>query len=304
MKYLPRPLLPTLAIAVLGPVLPAQDAQEGDPAAAARRAKMEALEGGGEWVESGSGKEEVKQPFDPNAPRAGLERQVGMVVSFRSRRIPPGGSGEMQVVLALRGDSVMTPDGVFEPRLPERIGKVRFGSWRRSEAGPATLAPAFDGQPIWDNTMVLTVDVDVDADAGHGPAAVYFMLEAQLFDAEQGNSKGVYRGQVRGQLEIGDPLPVPDVRPVAAATGRAGAAPRAGGSEIPATPAAEPREAASAALQGRRNEGRSPASEPTAAPPGAGSPEAPADDGALLLPLVGAGVILAGVLFLALRRRG
>src|SRR5690606_10462922 len=64
------------------------------------------------------------------------------------------------------------------------------------------------GQPVWDNTLTVTLPVSVAPDAEHGRYQVHFDIEAGVMNDETGGEFGRFRMVANGQLEVGPALPV------------------------------------------------------------------------------------------------
>ena len=250
------------------------------------------------------GKEDVIDKAEPEStgPRAGLRNHMTMLVAVKPRRIPPGGTGRLQVVLAMRNDAVLLPSSHLDLLLPDAMGPLLPGGWRIQDAAAGKLDTAFRGQPVYDNTAVAEVDIQVSQDATYGKHRFSFRVEAEVTDGRTGASRGLFMDMVNGEVEVGDPLPTPVVRTAAAGGDApvAGAGVRtpdrgASAGQAPDGPqGAEP-------IGGRVASGGRPDAEPSGAGLGAGSAAYPdgEDEGMPTFLLIGGGVLLLliGLLF-------
>ncbi|MBK8975968.1 MAG: hypothetical protein IPM29_08580 [Planctomycetes bacterium] len=295
--------LPTSVLAILLPLGALAAQEEKDPEVI----KREQLEQAGEFVDEGGDAARVdgatKPPESVNAERGGLDRMATPIASFRPRRIPAGGLGEMVVVLSMQGDSVLTPAGWFDVRLPERSGPVLFtGPAEQSPAVPAHYTEAFAGQLVWDNTMTLRIPIRVADDTPDGRYPVSFALGAEVFDGRYGSSRGRYVASVTAQLQVGPPIPTPEPR--AASQGgddvghRETSVARAGTDlepdDAPGAPAVA---GARMSAGGRGEDAATPSGDDDALP------VRPVDSGVPNLVLIGGGAVLALVLVLLLARK-
>jgi hypothetical protein len=151
--------------------------------------------------------------------REGLERYAAPVVAVRPGRLAPGQNGELHLILALQGSTVLRPDGHFRLDYASEQGPVSLGGWTPRPPAPATLAKAFAGQAVYDNTMVVVVPIAVAADAPHGPARVTLTVESDVFDGDSGELRGRFGATAQGDVTIGAPLPKPIPQARAAAPG-------------------------------------------------------------------------------------
>ncbi len=197
-----RPLHILLTTACLVAPLVAQDDGEKHSPTLQELQKDRVLEEGGDLE---------KVEAENTGPRGGLRNHMTMVVAMKPRRMAPGSQGTMQLILAMRNETVLLPGSHLNLILPDRLGPLVPGAWRLQEPGLGKLETAFRGQPVYDNTAVIDVDVGVMADATYGQHRFSFRVEAEVTDGPTGSARGVFMDVVNGQIEVGDPLPTPVV---------------------------------------------------------------------------------------------
>ncbi len=294
-------------------------AQEKNPGA--RTGKQEPVrmdESGGvneKGEESADGTGDAKGEEKPAAPAIRSPRGFAhFVTTSQPKRIPPGGSGNLVIIMVLEGDAVLTsPAPVTFDFLPEQ-GPFRLGQPVLRPASLAALAPGFQGREVYDNTATIDVPITVMQNQILGKHHVSIGLTFELHQGRTATSLGQFQDRVGQELEIG----IPEAPVGGQAGGAVGAAvPANGQAAVAGAPVAAP-----AAGQGTGGPGAgtavpggavvAPAGPTTAgaAAPGssgdAGSdmPPVAQDDGMLWLAAAGGFVVLALIVLLASRKRG
>lgn len=158
-------------------------------------------------------------------PRAGLQRFVSAMVAVRPERIAPGGTGTVHVMLALLQSSVLEAGAHISLTYEAEQGPVSLGQWSISEPKPGRVETRFQGQPVYDNTAVISVPVHIAAGAAHELYPLAFQLEADVTEAASGRVQGRFNMEVPGRLEVGTRIatPRPNVTPGSGDAGTRGA---------------------------------------------------------------------------------
>ncbi|MCA8958541.1 MAG: hypothetical protein KDC87_20860 [Planctomycetes bacterium] len=244
--------------------------------------------------------------------RSGTEYFHGLV-SIRPRRVAPGATAELFVVVSLRGKVVVLPDAHAKLQLqPKPSDPVSLGVPTLDPPRLAEFASKFKGQKVYDDSLVFRVPMQVKADA-RSPQVyrVQGTIELELTEANSGTSMGRFATTIDGPLDIGKPVPDPVVQTpggVAKPTaekGRAAGVPKpAAGS--PVAPAASNQEPVVKQVGGGKLEKPRPV-EPAAGAgdPSAMDPNAPAPGafGSFGLIALAGGVVLIALIGLLIRRR-
>lgn len=157
-------------------------------------------------------------------------------LAMRPRRLAPGESGTLAVVLVLNNPAVVTADTpVLLEYEPEQHG-VHLGAFTVQPAKPGTLPSKYKGVPVWDNTVTIDVPISVAGDAAPGDKLIQVRLKTALTSGTAAQSLGELVLPVSGTLKIGSPLP----KPVAVERESAGSAAtsRSGGATATSAPVA------------------------------------------------------------------
>jgi hypothetical protein len=144
---------------------------------------------------------------DPDAPRMGLARYAALNVGQRPRRVAPGQSGELVIVVSLRGEYVMKTSG-HNLVYSREMGPLQLGEWSMLPPEPAGLYPEFAGQAIYDNTATVVVPFTVDPEAEFGKVPVRLAANMEITHAHTGQAMGTFIGEAIGNVNVGPPLPV------------------------------------------------------------------------------------------------
>ena len=114
----------------------------------------------------------------------------------------PGQSGKLLVTMMLEGDSVMPSPSTLTMTAAQ--GGMGLGSWTLLPAQVGRIAPAYMGQPVYDNWAVIeaTVTMPTDARIGEKRNAV-LELEFDLHSGATGQALGHFRESVTVPCEVG-----------------------------------------------------------------------------------------------------
>lgn len=172
----------------------------------------------------GEGLERARK--DPNAPRRGLERYASVNVGHVPRRVAPGASGELQLIVALRGEHVLQENPELLLLYGRNQGVLTLGEWRLEPAGPGRLYEEWEGQNVYDNTATIVIPFQVDPEAEYGKYPVSFSPTFPITHARSQKLMGMFAGSASGTVKVGPPLPVvkipdmtePETAPAAALT--------------------------------------------------------------------------------------
>lgn len=169
---------------------------------------------------------EEKTNIDGDAAAEGAEADGRMVmnpamlanyafphVTTRPRRLAPGESGTLVIVLAL-GVPAVVPGGTavaleYEPKQ----GSLTLGSYAVQPPSVGTLDTKYKGQPVYDNTLTIELPVTVGRDAQRGEAPVALNLRTTLYNGSDGQAMGELQLPISGRVSIGKPLPKPFAQP-------------------------------------------------------------------------------------------
>jgi hypothetical protein len=162
-----------------------------------------------ELVEKGG-----KEGFNPETGEKGgfnLDKQPRVMTArgharfdgaIQPRRLMPGQSGKLLVTMMLEGDSVMPSPSTLTMTAAQ--GGMGLGSWTLLPAQVGRIAPAYMGQPVYDNWAVIeaTVTMPTDARIGEKRNAV-LELEFDLHSGATGQALGHFRESVTVPCEVG-----------------------------------------------------------------------------------------------------
>ncbi len=138
----------------------------------------------------------------------GTTNECIVMATTRPSRIPPGGSGMLIITMALTGDAVITADTPIVLLYAEMQGPLTLGSYALRPA-KHTMGPGpLQGQPVYDESVILEVPVSVTNDAVDGEHLAGMRVEFELKNGRSGFSKGRFATGISGRVRVGDPLPV------------------------------------------------------------------------------------------------
>lgn len=200
MNLLPPSLLLALSLGLL-PALTAQNTEGSSESKKAIEADEQARLAGE------TGEKEHTASVSP----AFLTNLVQGTVSLRPRRLAPGESGTLVVLLILQNPAVVMADAAVGLEYDAKQGGLELGSFAVVPAKMGTLATRFVGTPVHDNSVTIEIPVTVAKAALHGDVRVTFQAKVPLTDGVQGISFGEGLIPITGQVKIGRPLPRPNI---------------------------------------------------------------------------------------------
>lgn len=145
------------------------------------------------------------------------------IVGVTPRRVAPGQSGEVSIVLSMQPGYVLLP-GQIDVSYPRSNDAMEFGDWIIDDPKKGLADGPLRGQPIYENYARIRIPFTVGAEAEMAKWAAAFTLTATVTDASSGGSRGESQGHAATQIDVGPALPTPGVAridPAAAAGGRA-----------------------------------------------------------------------------------
>ncbi|MHC5062428.1 MAG: hypothetical protein ACYTG5_00470 [Planctomycetota bacterium] len=146
-------------------------------------------------------------PLNKRVAIKGLGNFVQAFVGTDPGRLAPGQSGELRVVLALKGKYVMEEGAHVSLRYRRQQGKVSLGQWRLLPASIGKLNTTFRGRRVYDNTATITIPVSIGSESMYGQKNLGLEVEVDVSNGETGGFHGRYMMDVRAKLEVGRPLP-------------------------------------------------------------------------------------------------
>lgn len=300
-------LLPCFAVPILGQQKP--DPNQENPQ------KEETGE-----IEDGKVSEKDREAA-ANQPRS-ARGMCHFVTACVPKRVPPGGSGTIVVVMVMEGDSVLLTPPPVTFDYPEQQGSIRMGQPQFRPARTATLATAFQGNPVYDNTAMIDIPFTVATNTVFGKTNAWVNLTFDLHQGRTGQPIGRFTDRATCDIEIGIPeQPVSATQlggevgatggSVARANSQPASQPSAAGETPPAVAGKEGAGAPGEANGQILGEVQPPPAprDPTPAPMPSGEPVdggpavVPGDGGTLWLMVAGGFLLVAAVALLATRRR-
>lgn len=182
--------------------------------------------------------------WDREGEEPDARRYVAALAGLKPRRLAPGASGVVTLVLALQTKGVLLAGSEFQVTYSREQQPVRLGAWTREQPKPSERYPRFADVPVFDDTVEVEIPVQVDQGARHGSFPIRINVTFPVHDGASGSELGTYRNSVVCSVEVGAPLPRPTVRRPAESGGdrSSGGDPAVGGSEAgapdPTTPGA------------------------------------------------------------------
>ncbi len=182
-------------------------------------------EGFGDGKGEGKGKEGFELDKEPPVQRARGHCRFDAVIN--PKRLLPGQSGVLTVTMIMEGSSILQSPPPLQVR---GTGAMPVGDWTIRPAKRGELAPAYRGQPVYDNWAVLEMPVTMPTDARLGEKRYAGLdLEFDLNHGETGQPLGHFRENVSVACEVGLPPARPQVAP--GAGGAPQAVPAASGTD-------------------------------------------------------------------------
>lgn len=147
-------------------------------------------------------------PLDKRVPVKGLGKFVQPFVGTDPGRLAPGQSGELKIVLALKGVYVFEEGMHLVMRYRREQGQISFGNSHLLPAGIGKLKTVYQGLPVYDNTATIVIPVSIGGAAVYGQKTVGFEVEVDVTNGKTGIFHGRHTMDVRGKILVGPPLPV------------------------------------------------------------------------------------------------
>lgn len=164
--------------------------------------------------------------------RRGSKAYCRFVAACRPPKLMPGQSGTLLITAILQGQSVLPAplQMTMTPRVPGDM--VSVGSLAAHPAEPGTMAKAYIGRPVYENTAVFEMPITMAATAKLGqkqPVAVD--LQFDIYSGDSGQAVGRFVERVSTDIEV-----APYVEP--AVNGRSTPPPQDAAQPVPVAPAA------------------------------------------------------------------
>jgi hypothetical protein len=131
--------------------------------------------------------------------------------AVRPRRLAPGETGTLHVVVTLRPGRVVLPDAHIVLSVKEGKGPWVLGSTQVKPARLAEYAKHYAGKPVYDDTIEFEVPLTVAEDAKHQKVNLAGYVQLDVTDGGNGESLGRIAGALTGRVHIGSPLPRPGI---------------------------------------------------------------------------------------------
>lgn len=133
-------------------------------------------------------------------------------VTTRPRRLAPGETGELVIVLALQAPVVVPGDASVTLTYDPQQAPLKLGTYRMLPPKPGTLETKFKGQLVHDNTLTVEVPVGIDPQAEFGEALVALTLKTTLSHGATGVAMGEMVMPINGRIKVGRSVPRPVAR--------------------------------------------------------------------------------------------
>ena len=125
---------------------------------------------------------------------------------LRPRRLAPGESGKLSVLVQLRRDNVVPGGATARLELAADNGPLILGVPELMAPGKGTPNTKFAGQPVYEGTMVFLAPVTIREDAKPGMYQVRGTVHAEISDSKTGRKYGLFRTEVQGKVRVGPSL--------------------------------------------------------------------------------------------------
>lgn len=135
--------------------------------------------------------------------RRGSKAHCRFVATCRPPKMLPGQSGVMMITAILSGQAVLPAP--LQMQLTPRVqpGAVAIGSLSPRPALPGTIAKAYLGRPVYENTAVFEVPVTMGNDAKLGSKALIAVdLQFDIYHGDTGQTIGRFIERVTTDVEI------------------------------------------------------------------------------------------------------
>ncbi len=157
---------------------------------------------------------EAEEGAEDEQPSAAMRALTGrehasVIPAYTPRRFAPGQSGELALVIALRGDAVLPVATRFEVLYESAQGPVQLGTWQRRPPRARARPPGTVAPPRYDDVIRVDIPVQLDGDAEPGVLHVRVRIGTALHHADTGAPLADFVQDVVCPLEVGAPLPMP-----------------------------------------------------------------------------------------------
>jgi hypothetical protein len=189
------------------------------PAAGTQGPVIDVVMGGGSDQDVEMGTDDVvakagKRPNGKSEPAISIRRDLASfmspIVGVTPRRVAPGQSGEVSIVLSMQPGFVLQP-GQIDVIYSRSNAAMEFGDWSIDDPKRGLEEGPFHGQPIYENYARIRIPFTVGADAEMTKWAATFQITATVTDASSGGSRGESHGVATTQIDVGPALPNPGV---------------------------------------------------------------------------------------------
>lgn len=134
--------------------------------------------------------------------RRGSKGQCTFVATCRPPKLLPGQSGVMMITAILRGEAVLPAPSQVKMTARVLPRKVTFGSLNARPALPGTIAAAYLGRPVYENTAVFEVPVTMGMDVKLGDKTkIAVDLQFDIYHGGTGQVVGRFIERVATEVE-------------------------------------------------------------------------------------------------------
>jgi hypothetical protein len=206
-------------LTLLAAVVPAQRGESGELTAEQIEAMRGARQSAGKAKQKALGKEDGEGGADDSQSarwaamtpeerlaantRRGSKAHCRFVAVCRPPKLLPGQSGTLVISAILQGQSVLPSplQMTMTPRV--KLGSVSLGDLVARPALPGTIAKAYLGRAVYENTAVLEVPVTMGKDVTlGGKTSVAVDLQFDVYDGDSGRALGRYIERVTTDVDV------------------------------------------------------------------------------------------------------
>ncbi|MBK8101704.1 MAG: hypothetical protein IPK26_31870 [Planctomycetes bacterium] len=223
--------------------------------------------------------------------------------SLEPRRLLPGQTGILTVMMILRGDAVLPAPPPVTLRGPAQQQQLTLGSlnFREPKLGALPQNQAYRGKPVYEEIAIFDIPVTAASDAKLGSKIrVSVELQFDLYSGATGQAVGRFMDRAGREIEIGQAPGKVQVVPDTPAPAAASSTPRA--SNPVAEPVTPPVDDGGHAAVTPLPVPEASSAHPSSSPAVAG-PDASGESSGMPYLLVGGGALVLVVALLALRKR-
>ncbi len=184
---------------------------EGNEARKAQKGEKGGKDEKGELTDSGDNADGMATGASTINPSA-LVGYAFAHVTTRPRRLAPGESGALVVVVALNTPAIVPGGAAVGLEYQVKQATLDLGSYAVMPPNLGTLDTKFKGQPVHDNTLTIEIPISVDDQAHRGDVPVAFSLKTMLVNGTTGQPMGELLLPVSGRVVVGTSVPRPGAR--------------------------------------------------------------------------------------------